>query len=108
MEEGDGVKQDWSISYQGSWAKEQIILILSTARFSTSISENTVMQCVNCSELLWVLLYDLKYFLDRKEAEDERQFNVVIHGLSSVISKGNPDRLLRLRHLSFAEFLGDT
>jgi hypothetical protein len=51
---------------------------------------------------------DLKYFLGRQTAEDERQFNIILDRLSSVISVGEADGLLCLRHLSFAEFLGDT
>jgi hypothetical protein len=50
---------------------------------------------------------DLKHFLDRQDDEDQRQFNVILRKLSSVISMGGHDSLLRLRHLSFAEFLTD-
>ena len=50
---------------------------------------------------------DLKHFLGRSEGEDERLFTVIFRRLSSVISTGDRDNRLRLRHLSFAEFLSD-
>ena len=50
---------------------------------------------------------DLKHFLGRRGDEDETKFDTVLQKLSSVISKGDSDGLLRLRHLSFAEFLSD-
>jgi hypothetical protein len=49
---------------------------------------------------------DLKHYLGREDAEDDRQISVILHKLSSVISKGD-DGLLHLRHLSFVEFLTD-
>jgi len=49
---------------------------------------------------------DLKHYLDRQDAEDDRQIGVILRKLSSVISKGK-NGLLHLRHLSFVEFLTD-
>jgi hypothetical protein len=49
---------------------------------------------------------DLKHYLGREDAEDDRQIGVILHKLSSVISMGD-DGLLHLRHLSFVEFLTD-
>ena len=49
---------------------------------------------------------DLKHYLGREDAEDDRRISVILHRLSSVISKG-ADGLLHLRHLSFVEFLTD-
>jgi hypothetical protein len=49
---------------------------------------------------------DLKHYLGREDAEDDRQISAILHRLSSVISKGD-DGLLHLRHLSFVEFLTD-
>jgi hypothetical protein len=49
---------------------------------------------------------DLKYFIGKEDTEDDRQIGVVLHKLSSVISKGK-DGLLHIRHLSFIEFLHD-
>jgi hypothetical protein len=49
---------------------------------------------------------DLKHYLNREDAEDDRKIGVILHKLSSVISKGD-DGLLHLRHLSFVEFLTD-
>ena len=50
---------------------------------------------------------DLKFFLGRGGYDDETKWDSVLQKLSSVISKGELDGLLRIRHLSFAEFLGD-
>jgi hypothetical protein len=49
---------------------------------------------------------DLKYYLGREDAEDDRQIGVILHKLSPVILKGD-DGLLHIRHLSFVEFLSD-
>jgi len=49
---------------------------------------------------------DLKYFLGKEDAEDDRQIRSILYGLSSVIARGD-DGLLHLRHLSFIEFLQD-
>ena len=45
---------------------------------------------------------DLLPFLGRLDDEDARQFGIILHSLSSVVDF---DGLLRLRHLSFADFL---
>lgn len=50
---------------------------------------------------------DLEYFLGQQEGEGKRQFNLVLHKLSSVISKKKTDEVLCLQHLSFAEYLSD-
>jgi hypothetical protein len=49
---------------------------------------------------------DLKYYIGREDPEDDRQIGVILHKLTSVISKGD-DGLLHIRHLSFVEFLSD-
>jgi hypothetical protein len=48
---------------------------------------------------------DLKYLLGRENDDDEWQFSVILRNLSSILEV---DETLRLRHLSFAEFLTDT
>jgi len=50
---------------------------------------------------------DLKYFLRRRQDEDARKISVILRRLSSVISEGDGDGTLRLKHLSFSEFLSD-
>ena len=47
---------------------------------------------------------DLKHFLGELDDEDDRQIGVILRSLSSVVDFDGP---LRLRHLSFAEFLTD-
>jgi hypothetical protein len=50
---------------------------------------------------------DLQHFLHvlgRRDDEDDWEFNSILHSLSSVIELGGP---LRLKHLSFTEFLSD-
>jgi hypothetical protein len=47
---------------------------------------------------------DLRRLLGRQDRKNEWQFNVILHNLSSVIEF---DDTLRLKHLSFAEFLSD-
>jgi hypothetical protein len=47
---------------------------------------------------------DLKHFLQRQNDSEDVRFNAIIYNLSSVIEL---DGFLRLRHLSFAEFLTD-
>ena len=49
---------------------------------------------------------DLKYYIGREDPEDDRQIGVILHKLTSVISKAD-DGLLHIRHLSFVEFLSD-
>jgi NACHT domain len=49
---------------------------------------------------------NLKHYLSREDDEDDRQISVILHNLSSVISKED-NGLLHLRHLSFVEFLTD-
>jgi hypothetical protein len=54
---------------------------------------------VNCNTL--------QYVLNRWGEEDARQIRVILHRLSSVISVEQFDGLIRMRHLSFPEFLSD-
>ena len=49
----------------------------------------------------------LKHIVGRRGEEDERQIEVILCRLSSVISKGDHDSTLRLKHLSFSEFITD-
>jgi hypothetical protein len=50
---------------------------------------------------------DLKNLVDIQGVEQADQIDSVLCRLSSVMSEGKPDGLLRLKHLSFPEFLND-